>query len=93
MQQRLPLQIGLQHHRDQAFRTVRRFLGETADTPARRDGDGAGLGRQFAADRAEQRRFTDAVAADEADAGAGHDLRGAVVDQKPSGDPDRDVGD
>ena len=40
-----------------------------------------------------QRRFADAVAADEADARAGHDLRRAVVDQKPSGNPDRYVGD
>ena len=51
------------------------------------------LGRQIAADGVKQRRFADAVAADEADARAGHDLHGAVVDQKPSGDPDRDVGD
>ena len=51
------------------------------------------LGRQIAADRVEQRRFADAVAADKADARAGHDLHRAVVDQKPSGDPDRDVGD
>ena len=40
-----------------------------------------------------QRRFADAVAADKADARAGHDLRGAVIDQKPPGDPDRYVGD
>ena len=61
--------------------------------PARRDRDAAGFGRQIAADRVEQRRFADAVAADKADARAGHDLHRAVVDQKPSGDPDRDIGD
>ena len=55
--------------------------------------DAAGLGRQFAADGVKQRRFADAVAADEADARAGHDLRGAMIDQKPSGNPDRYVGD
>ena len=53
----------------------------------------AGFGRQLAADRVEQRRFADAVAADKADARAGHDLHRAVVDQKPSGNPDRNVGD
>ena len=92
-QQRVALEIGLEHDVDQAFRPVGRFLREAADAPARRDGDGAGFGRQFAADRVKQRRFADAVAADQADARAGHDLHRAVVDQKPSGDPDRDVGD
>ena len=53
----------------------------------------AGFGRQLAADRVKQRRFADAVAADKADARAGHDLHGAVVDQKPSGNADRNVGD
>ena len=53
----------------------------------------AGFGRQFAANRVKQRRFADAVAADEADARAGHDLHRAVIDQKPSGDPDRNIGD
>ena len=51
------------------------------------------LGRQIAADRVKQRRFADAVAADEADARAGHDLHRTVVDQKPPGDPDRNVRD
>ncbi len=74
-QQRFALEIGLQHDLDEAFRAVGRFLRETADAPARRDRDGAGFGRQFAADRGKQRRFADAVAADEADARAGHDLR------------------
>ena len=48
---------------------------------------------RLAADRVKQRRFADAVAADKADARAGHDLRRAVVDQKPPGNPDRNVGD
>ncbi len=39
-----------------------------------------------------QRRFADAVAADEADARAGHDLHRAVVDQEPPGNADRNVG-
>ena len=41
----------------------------------------------------EQRRFADAVAADEADPRAGHDLHRAVVDQQPSGNADRNIGD
>ena len=92
-QQGVALEIGLEHDLDQAFRSVGRFLREAADAPARRDGDGAGFGRQLAADRVKQRRFADAVAADKADARAGHDLRRAIVDQKPSGNPDRNVGD
>ena len=87
------LEVGLQHDFDQAFRAVGSFLREAADPPARRDRDGAGFGRQFAADRVKQRRLADPVAADEADARAGHDLHGAVIDQKPSGNPDRNVGD
>ncbi len=92
-QQRVALEVGLQHDLDQAFRPVRGFLRETADAPARRDRDGSAFGRQLAADHPEQRRFADAVAADEADPRARHDLRRAVIDQEPSGKPDRDVGD
>ena len=55
--------------------------------------DAAGFGRQVAADRVKQRRFADAVAADEADARTGHDLHGAVVDQEPPGNPDRNISD
>ena len=72
---------------------IRGFLGEAADAPARRDGDAAGFGRQLAADGAKQRRFTDPVAADKTNPGAGDDLRGALIDQQPSGEADRDIGD
>ncbi len=91
-QQGIALEVRFQHDFDQAFRPIRGFLRETADAPARRDGDAAALDRQFAADRGKQRRFADPVAADEADAGARHDLRGAMIDQKPSGDADRYFG-
>ena len=74
-QQRVALEIGLEHDLDQAFRAVGRFLREAADAPARRDRDAAGFRRQIAADGVEQRGFADAVAPDEADARAGHDLR------------------
>ena len=92
-QQRVALQVGLQHDRDQALRAVGRFLRETADTPAGRDRDGTGFGRQLAANRMEQRRFADAIAADKTHARARHDLNRAVIDQKPSGNADRNIGD
>ena len=92
-EQRIALEVRLEHDFDQAVRAVRRFLRKTADPPARGDRDGAGLGRQFAANCLEQRRFAGAVAADQTDARAGHDLRGAMIDQKSSGNPDRYVGD
>jgi hypothetical protein len=38
-----------------------------------------------------KRRFADAVAADEADARAGHDLHRTVVDQEPPGNADRNI--
>ena len=73
-QQRVALEIGLQHDIDEAFRPVRRFLCEAADAPTWRNCDAAGFGRQVTTDRVEQRRFADAVAADKADARARHDL-------------------
>ena len=93
LEQRVALEIGLEDDVDQALRPVRCFLREAADPPARRNGDGAGLKRQFAANGVKQRRFPRAVAADQADARAGHDLGGAMIDQKPSGNPDRNIGD
>ncbi len=88
MQQRGALQIGLENDLDQAFGTVGGFLRETADAPSRRNRDRTGLKRQFAANGVKQRRFSDAVAADEADACAGHDLHRALVDQQAACDPD-----
>jgi hypothetical protein len=67
-QQRIALKIGLEYDLDQALRSIRRFLRETADAPARRDRDGAALDRQFAADRGKQRRFAGAVATNQTDA-------------------------
>jgi hypothetical protein len=90
-EQRIALEIGLEHDIDQAFRSVGGFLRERSDAPARWNRDGAAFGRQVAADRMKQRRFTDPVAADKADPRPGHDLCGTLIDQKPSGDPDRDV--
>jgi hypothetical protein len=92
-EQRIALEVRFQHDFDETLRPVRRLLCKTADAPARRNRNDPGLGRQFAANRLEQRRFAGTVAADQTDARAGHDLRGAVIDQKPSGDPDRYVGD
>ena len=93
MEQRVALQIGFQHDIDEALRAVRRLLRQAADAPTWRQGDAAGLDRQIAADRVKQRRFADAVAADEADARARHDLHRAVVDQEPPGNADRNIRD
>ncbi len=87
----LAFEIGLKYDLDQAFRAVGRFLRETADPPARGNRDGAGFGRQFATDSVKQRRFADPVAADEAHARAGRDLHRAMIDQKPPGNPDRNI--
>jgi hypothetical protein len=88
-QQGIAFEIRPKNDLDQAFRPVRSLLGKAADSPPRRNRDRPGLGRQFSPDGAEQGGFTDAVAANEADARARHDLGRAMVDQKPSGDPDR----
>jgi hypothetical protein len=92
-EQRVALEIGLEHDGDQALRAVRGFLRQAADPPARRQAHRAVLGRELAADHLEQRRFAGAVASDQADAGAGRDLHGAAVDQKASGKADGEVGD
>ncbi len=54
-QQRVTLEVGLEHDLDQAFRPVGCFLGEAADPPARRQRDRARLDRQFVTDGAKQR--------------------------------------
>ena len=46
VQQRVALEIGLEHDIDEAFRAVGGFLREAADPPARRNCDTAGFGRQ-----------------------------------------------
>ena len=92
-EQRIALDVGLEHHFDQAVGAVGRLLRQRAHAPARRDRDRPALGRELAADRPEQRRLAGAVAADQPDARAGHDLHRAVVDQKPAGEADRDVRD
>ena len=87
------LAVGGEHHLDQAFGSARRFLREAADAPARWNGDLAALGCKVAANGLKQRRFSSSVAADQADARPWRDLHAGVVDQQPSGDPERDVGD
>lgn len=47
LKQRIALEIGLENHVDKTFRSVGRFLRQTTDAPLRRNGDAAGLGRQF----------------------------------------------
>ena len=81
-QQRAALAIGLEHDLEQAFRAVRRFLRQPPDAPARRQLDGAVLGRHVAGDHVEQRGLAGAVAADQADAGAGDDAGGGAFQQR-----------
>src|SRR6185369_4909284 len=91
--QRVAFEVGLEHDGDQAFGAVRGLLREAADAPAWRQGDRAVLGRQLAADHLEQGRLAGAVAPDHADARAGRDLHGTLVNQKASGKADGEVGD
>jgi hypothetical protein len=44
-QQRIALEVGLEHDIDKAVGTVGRFLRKTAHTPPRSNRDGAGFGR------------------------------------------------
>ncbi len=53
-QQGIALKVRLENDFNQAFRPVRGFLRKTADAPARRDCDGAGLRRQLAANGVKQ---------------------------------------
>ena len=90
-EQRVALEVGLEHDGDQACGAVRGFLREAADAPARRQGHCAVLGRELAADHLEQGRLAGAIAPDQADARPGRDLHGTLVDQKASGEADREV--
>ena len=71
----------------------RHFLRHTTDAGACGQLDTAALQCQLAPDQPEERGLAGAVAADEADPRARHDLRGGVIDQQASGDPDGNVGD
>ena len=88
LQQRIALDIGLEHDFDQTVGAIGRLLRQRADTPARRDRDRPALDRELAADRPEQRRLAGAVAADQTDARTGHDLRRALVDQQAAREAD-----
>ena len=80
--QRLALDVGGEHEVDEAFRAGRRFLIDAADARAFGNDDRAALGRELAADEAEERRLTSAVAPDEPDMRARGQRRGSVVDQE-----------
>ena len=79
------LGMRLEHDFEQTFRAVRRFLRQPADAPARRQFDAAVLGRYVAGDHVEQRGLAGAVAADQADAGAGRDAGGCAFKQRAAG--------
>ena len=90
-QQGVTFAIGLEHDIDQALGAIGRFLGEAADGPARRDGDASALQGQLASDGVKQGGFADAVAPNETNPCARHDLHRAVIDQKAAGDTNRNV--
>ena len=90
-QQSRALGVGLEHDIEQAFGAIRRLLGEAADAGAQWKRDLAVLGRELAADDAEQRGLPRAVAADEPDAGAVRNPCRCAVDQQPAGQAHREV--
>ena len=71
----------------EAFRAGRRFLLDAADARALGDDDRAALGRELAADQAEERGLAGAVAPDEPDMRARGQRRGGVVDQQALAKP------
>ncbi len=74
-EQGVALDVGGQHGLDQADRRGGRFLVHRGDAVALGHGHLAGGGGQFAQDDLEQGRLADAVAAHQADLGAGRDGR------------------
>ncbi len=78
--------IGGEHDFDQAFRVVGRFLAGDADAPARRHGDGTGIGLYGAGHHAKQRCLAGAVAADEAYPVARIDGGAGAVEQRTRAD-------
>ncbi len=90
-EQRGALAVGFEHDIDKAFGTVRRFLREAADAPARRQFNRALLGRKLAGDHVKERRLAGAVAADQTDARAGRHARRGVFDERAAGNANGDV--
>ena len=81
--QRRPLGVGREHEVDQRLRPARRFLLDAAEPGALGRGDRAALGRELAADQAEEGGLARAVAADEADPRPARQRGGRAVDQQP----------
>ena len=83
--------IGLEHDLEQALGSVRRFLREPSDAPARRDLNVALLGRDIAGDDVEQRGLAGAVTADQADPRAGRNAGGSSFQQYSTGNADSEI--
>ncbi len=83
--------VGREHDIEQAFGAVRRLLREPADAALRGEPHLALLGRELAGDDAEQRGLADAVAADEADPGAGRQRDRGAVEEAAAADTVGDV--
>src|SRR6185437_1245800 len=75
----------LEHDFEQAFGAVRRFLRKPPDAPARRQFDAAVLRSDVAGNDVEQRGLAGAVAADQADPGAGRYAGGSTLKQRAAG--------
>src|SRR3984885_7613216 len=80
--QRRALDVGGEHEVDEALPPGRRFLLDAADARAFWNDDRPALGRELAADEAEERCLTRAVAPDEPDMRARRQRSASVVDQK-----------
>ena len=90
-QQRVALDVGLEHHLEQALRTVRGFLRQPPDAPARRQFHAAVLGRDVTGDDVEQRGLAGAVAADQSDAGARRNACAGALQQRTAGNANGEI--
>ncbi len=85
-QQGGPFLVGGQHGFQQALRTVRRFLRDTADSRPSGQGDGARIRRLIAGDDPEKGRLAAAVAANQTGLVAGRQGQPRVLEQDTAGD-------
>ena len=85
------LGLGAQHGVEQAYIVAGRILGDSADPPACGPVSGSAIGLDFAQDNLEQRGLARAIAADQADAPPGGQIRARALEDFPPGDSDHDV--
>ncbi len=85
------LEVGGENPVEEAIRSARRFLGDTADAGSARQRHVARVGMQVAGDQLQQRRFARAVAADEAHPMAFGDGRGGAFEDRLAFDVERQI--